>query len=147
MKLSSSVLASIMAVTLLLATDSTMAFAPAFVTSASTSSSSSLSLSSTLRLYSTMADAGVPPTKTAEGDVAASNNSQQDEEVTIPTSLPSAVGFDYVPLATCLATGQWAEADQVCLVFEDIVRQAFHIRPLYSFVSIHLSHAPYIFFS
>ena len=31
----------------------------------------------------------------------------------IPTNLPSECGMDYVPLATMLATGQLAEADQV----------------------------------
>jgi len=34
-------------------------------------------------------------------------------EVDIPSVLPSDVGMDYVPLATYLATGQLAEADQV----------------------------------
>jgi hypothetical protein len=67
-----------------------------------------------------MADAGVPPTKTSEGDVQASSTNEIDaEEVTVPTNLPSDVGFDYVPLATCLATGQWAEADQVCCLLVD----------------------------
>ena len=32
---------------------------------------------------------------------------------TIPTNLPSSVGFDYVPLATSLATGDYAAADQL----------------------------------
>jgi len=55
---------------------------------------------------STMAEAGVPPsTSDASPDV-------NDDE--IPTNLPSDVGMDYVPLATMLATGQLAEADQVC---------------------------------
>jgi hypothetical protein len=35
------------------------------------------------------------------------------EEVDIPAILPSDVGMDYVPLATYLATGQLAKADQV----------------------------------
>lgn len=34
-------------------------------------------------------------------------------DVTIPTNLPSECGMDYVPLASMLATGQLAEADQV----------------------------------
>ena len=34
------------------------------------------------------------------------------EDVDVPTNLPSAVGMDYVPLATMLATGQFQEADQ-----------------------------------
>ena len=34
------------------------------------------------------------------------------EDIDVPTNLPSAVGMDYVPLATMLATGQFEEADQ-----------------------------------
>ena len=52
-----------------------------------------------------MAEAGVPPAHADE------NANVDDAE--IPTNLPSDVGFDYVPLATMLATGQLAEADQV----------------------------------
>ena len=52
-----------------------------------------------------MADAGKPPAH-AEADANV-------EEAEIPTKLPSDVGMDYVPLATMLATGQLAEADQV----------------------------------
>ncbi len=55
-------------------------------------------------LFSTMADSGVPPTSAEATTVA-------DE--LIPTKLPSDVGMDYVPLATMLASGQLAEADQV----------------------------------
>lgn len=51
-----------------------------------------------------MADSGKPPAH-ADGDA-----NMADAE--IPTNLPSDVGFDYVPLATMLATGQLAEADQ-----------------------------------
>jgi len=51
-----------------------------------------------------MADSGVPPETSEASDVA-------EEE--IPTNLPSDVGMDYIPLATMLATGQLAEADQV----------------------------------
>jgi hypothetical protein len=51
-----------------------------------------------------MADSGVPPPTSEATDV---------EDVIIPTNLPSEVGMDYVPLATMLATGQLAEADQV----------------------------------
>ena len=53
---------------------------------------------------STMAEAGVPPSTSDASDVA---------EIEIPTNLPSEKGLDYVPLATMLATGQLAEADQV----------------------------------
>jgi hypothetical protein len=50
-----------------------------------------------------MADSGIPPATSDASDVA-------DDE--IPTNLPSDVGMDYIPLATMLATGQLAEADQ-----------------------------------
>jgi hypothetical protein len=53
---------------------------------------------------STMAESGVPPPTSDASDTA-------DEE--IPTFLPSDCGMDYIPLATMLATGQLAEADQV----------------------------------
>lgn len=55
-------------------------------------------------LFSTMADSGVPPETSASTTV---------EDELIPTKLPSDVGMDYVPLATMLASGQLAEADQV----------------------------------
>lgn len=51
------------------------------------------------------AAAGVPP--------ATSEASANTEDVEIPTNLPSDCGMDYIPLATMLATGQLAEADQV----------------------------------
>jgi hypothetical protein len=55
----------------------------------------------------TMAESGIP---------AASSEPDSDvSDVTIPTNLPSACGMDYVPLASMLATGQLAEADQVCI--------------------------------
>uniref|UniRef100_A0A7S1BZ28 GUN4-like domain-containing protein n=1 Tax=Corethron hystrix TaxID=216773 RepID=A0A7S1BZ28_9STRA len=55
-------------------------------------------------LFSAETAAGVPPsTATPDSNV---------EDVTIPTNLPSDVGMDYIPLATMLATGQLAEADQ-----------------------------------
>lgn len=54
-----------------------------------------------------MADAGKPP--------ATSETDSNVNDVEIPTVLPSDVGMDYVPLATMLATGQLAEADQVSL--------------------------------
>ena len=56
-----------------------------------------------------MADAGVPAPTSEPSTVA--------EEVDIPTNLPSDCGKDYIPLATLLAAGQLAEADQVCLRF------------------------------
>ena len=51
-----------------------------------------------------MAESGIPP---------ATSESTTTEDVEIPTNLPSECGMDYVPLATMLATGQLAEADQV----------------------------------
>lgn len=53
----------------------------------------------------TMADSGKPP--------ASASSDMNMADVEIPTKLPSDVGMDYVPLATMLATGQLAEADQV----------------------------------
>ena len=53
---------------------------------------------------STMAESGVPPPTSDASDTA---------DVEIPTNLPSDCGMDYIPLATMLATGQLAEADQV----------------------------------
>ena len=53
---------------------------------------------------STMADSGVPAETSQASDVA---------DAEIPTNLPSECGMDYIPLATMLATGQLAEADQV----------------------------------
>jgi len=58
-----------------------------------------------LAAEATMADSGVP------AETAAPSETVEDAE--IPTVLPSDVGMDYVPLATMLATGQLAEADQV----------------------------------
>jgi hypothetical protein len=52
-----------------------------------------------------MAESGVPPTTSDSSDM---------EDMVIPIKLPSDVGMDYIPLATMLATGQLAEADQVC---------------------------------
>lgn len=61
-----------------------------------------------LAAEATMADSGVP------AETATPSDSVEDAE--IPTVLPSDVGMDYVPLATMLATGQLAEADQVRLI-------------------------------
>jgi len=56
-------------------------------------------------MSATMAESGIPP--------ATSDPSPEVEDTVIPTNLPSDKGMDYVPLATMLATGQFAEADQV----------------------------------
>jgi hypothetical protein len=52
--------------------------------------------------------------KVTDVPLATSELPANSEDVTIPTHLPSACGMDYIPLATMLATGQLAEADQVC---------------------------------
>jgi len=51
-----------------------------------------------------MAESGIPPVESVRSEVDYS---------TIPTKLPSECGMDYVPLATMLASGDLAEADQV----------------------------------
>lgn len=63
-----------------------------------------LSMSEAVAVETEMADSGKPPAHAdTDGNTA---------DVEIPTKLPSDVGMDYVPLATMLATGQLAEADQ-----------------------------------
>jgi len=63
-----------------------------------------LSMSEAVAAGTEMADSGKPPAHAdADGNTA---------DAEIPTKLPSDVGMDYVPLATMLATGQLAEADQ-----------------------------------
>lgn len=52
-----------------------------------------------------MAEAGIPPTT--------SEPTSDVKDIEIPTNLPSDCGMDYIPLATLLATGELAEADQV----------------------------------
>jgi hypothetical protein len=68
-----------------------------------------IKMTTTTLVFSTeaaMAEAGVPP---AHSDATANVK----DDVEIPTNLPSDVNMDYIPLATMLATGQLAEADQV----------------------------------
>jgi len=80
--------------------------APMAVTPRSRSYSHSTTLvvsSASSATSTTMAESGVPPT---------TSESTTTEDVEIPTNLPSDCGMDYVPLATMLATGQLAEADQ-----------------------------------
>jgi hypothetical protein len=60
-----------------------------------------------MSMSTTMADSGVPAETSEASDVA---------EAEIPTNLPSECGMDYIPLATMLATGQLAEADQVSML-------------------------------
>ena len=59
------------------------------------------------------AEAGAPP--------ATSEASTDTTDAEIPTNLPSDCGMDYIPLATMLATGQLAEADQVRLDVDVVV--------------------------
>lgn len=63
----------------------------------------------------TMAEAGVPAAS-SEADADAT-----DDIELFPTNLPSDCGMDYIPLATLLATGQLAEADQVCRVVPAVI--------------------------
>lgn len=68
---------------------------------------SSFAVSTTMATAeATMAESGVPPATSESSDTA---------DVEIPTNLPSDCGMDYIPLATMLATGQLAEADQVSM--------------------------------
>lgn len=76
-----------------------------------------------------MADSGVPPETSEASDVA-------EEE--IPTNLPSDVGMDYIPLATMLATGQLAEADQVRLLCDEACGLLGHSSPILFHLFVHL---------
>lgn len=96
------------AVAILLA-GSANAFAPAPISSCRHQNNVvalSMSEAATTAEPASMADAGKPA---ASSDAVDSNVA---DDVEIPTKLPSDVGMDYVPLATMLATGQLAEADQ-----------------------------------
>ena len=69
-------------------------------------------------------------------DTSSESESTEAEalDVTIPTNLPSDCGMDYVPLASMLATGQLAEADQVCHHNEVIyARHDSYLSPLLTF--------------
>jgi len=46
---------------------------------------------------------------------AESEEASSIDDGLIPLKLPSDVGFDYVPLAGALASGDLKEADQVCI--------------------------------
>jgi len=91
--------------------------------------------SSSSTLFSTMADSGVPP---------ASAEASSVEDELIPTKLPSDVGMDYVPLATMLASGQLAEADQVSFTLS-LCRFSYLYSHFISF--IHLSLFIFLFSS
>jgi len=89
--------------TLVLLAASANAFAPASPVVCRQHRSSEICMSEAVA-ETNMADSGKPPAHSdAEAHIA---------DAEIPTKLPSDVGMDYVPLATMLATGQLAEADQ-----------------------------------
>jgi len=91
---------------LVLLAGSAAAFAPAPICRqhVAVAQSPALFMSEAATAETNMADSGKPPVS------ADSDTHVADAE--IPTKLPSDVGMDYVPLATMLATGQLAEADQ-----------------------------------
>ena len=78
----------------------------AFSVSSSPALARSMTATTSTAIFSTMADSGSPPKSSDASTVS---------DAEIPTNLPSEKGMDYVPLATMLATGQLAEADQVCI--------------------------------
>lgn len=95
---------SLSAVTILLAAGrSATAFAPVPIGRHNNVAPLSMSEAATAEPTS-MADSGKP--------LAHSDEDAHVADAEIPTKLPSDVGMDYVPLATMLATGQLAEADQ-----------------------------------
>ena len=81
----------------------------------STSPSSSRSFSSLTKTVATATPSCLYSTaEAAETEsTAAETEDSSDDDIMIPTNLPSDVGMDYIPLATMLATGQFEEADQV----------------------------------
>jgi len=58
---------------------------------------------------STLTKTVAPVTSTSSSCL---HSTATEDDVTIPTNLPSDCGMDYIPLATMLATGQFEEADQ-----------------------------------
>lgn len=72
-----------------------------------------------LETFTLLADAFVPliglrpTTSSVLFDSSTVDERKTSDEVEIPTTLPSAIGKDYVPLATMLATGDFKSADQV----------------------------------
>lgn len=68
---------------------------------------------------------------------AASPNGADVADVEIPTKLPSDVGMDYVPLATMLATGQLAEADQVRVIC--FLQRLLSVQNCYRFASCEIN--------
>ena len=99
--------------TLVLLASSASAFAPTPMCRTTTTQHSTALFETATASETNMADSGKPPAS------ASSDVNIADAE--IPTKLPSDVGMDYVPLATMLATGQLAEADQVRLYTELII--------------------------
>ena len=66
-----------------------------------------------LTQYTALSVATDPVTESSEISSSSESTEVEAADVTIPTNLPSDCGMDYVPLASMLATGQLAEADQV----------------------------------
>lgn len=94
----------LLSTTLVLLATAAHAFAPASPQWQRQPNAAALFMSEAVAAETEMADSGKPPAQTeADGHAA---------DAEIPTKLPSDVGMDYVPLATMLATGQLAEADQ-----------------------------------
>ncbi|KAL3786773.1 hypothetical protein ACHAW5_002974 [Stephanodiscus triporus] len=79
---------------------------------------SGLFMTASAAAAASVADGGLPSPSSSESSSSSSSSDTNDDvpdvdvDVEIPTNLPSDVGMDYVPLATMLATGQLAEADQ-----------------------------------
>lgn len=78
-------------------------------------------------MSATMAESGVPPAK---------SEATTTEDIEIPTNLPSECGMDYIPLATMLATGELAEADQVCFCFAIflLIENALFLSSIYNII-------------
>lgn len=70
-----------------------------------------------------------PITESSETSSSSESVELEAADVTIPTNLPSDCGMDYVPLASMLATGQLAEADQV--------RYHVHVTSMIEIIHIH----------
>ena len=105
---SSATLLALLLLLLVGAATNVSAFAPSPLSSARAHAAATTTLTLLHSEAATaMADSGKPPSSSAASDMNIA------DDVEIPTKLPSDVGMDYVPLATMLATGQLAEADQV----------------------------------
>lgn len=79
----------------------------------STSPSSSRSFSSLTKTVATAIPSSCLYSTAEAAETESTTEDSSDDDIMIPTNLPSDVGMDYIPLATMLATGQFEEADQV----------------------------------